>query len=492
MRIVWTIPTILLAVIILALVGGYAWSRYDQLPKTATITRTASGFTPTKVYIKKGDTVRFVSEVDIPFWPASDSHPNHTRYAAFDPKQEIPPYGEWSFTFTEAGVWPLHDHMASQFHGTIFVAGEDGEAIASCLRTNTDTIRAVCWEADLKKIIDDAGLSAAFDQFRLWYAKDTEFQRNCHDVTHILGVQAFHEFMDNNTVVTLPETGYCGFGFYHGFVEEMAREYGVGMLEEGARYCDSLIEPGRFENKHAADEARAGCYHGMGHAIFDSLDGTLWGDAPKMVAKSIAECERLTTEEHKRERCGSGIFNALSIAYGSDLYKLSFSDRNPTAVCATLESPYRSVCYTEIATGYVRNRNTLSFEEGLAFMTKLPRTEDQVAGVYGIIDDEVRRKIAHVDVAQMHATCQRLPKAELRTVCREGILTGFNNGITPEHKFSRMRDFCALYPEGSGVRRECFSSIRGRLLAQNTYDEIRAQCASLSDSRDAAACIGDL
>ncbi|MBP9669129.1 MAG: hypothetical protein KBE09_02450, partial [Candidatus Pacebacteria bacterium] len=284
----------------------------------------------------------------------------------------------------------------------------------------------------------------------------------------------------------------CGFGFYHGFVEEMAREYGVGMLEEGARYCDSLIEPGRFENKHAADEARAGCYHGMGHAIFDSLDGTLWGDASRMVAKSINECERLTTEEHKRERCGSGIFNALSIAYGSDLYKLSFSDTNPTGVCAPLEAPYRSVCYTEIATGYVRNRNTLSFEQGLAFMTTLPRIEDQSSGVYGIIDDEVRRKIANLDIKSLHTTCEKLPHKELRTICMEGILTGFNNGITPENKFARMSEFCELYPKKTPPRGACFGGIRGRLLAQNTYEEITAQCATLQNVDDATACRGEL
>lgn len=492
MRFAWTTPTTLLAIAVVALVCAYAWTQYDQYPKTVTVTRTTTGFTPAKVYINKGDTVRFVSHIDLPFWPASDSHPNHTRYPAFDPTVEIPPRGEWSFTFSEPGVWPLHDHMASQFHGTIFVAGEDGETIESCLRTNTDTIRAVCWEADLKKIIDDTGLAAAFDQFRVWYADDGEFQRNCHDVTHILGVQAFHEFRDHGAVVTLPETGYCGFGFYHGFVEEMAREYGVGMLEEGARYCDSLIEPGRFENKHAADEARAGCYHGMGHAIFDSLDGTLWGDASRMVAKSINECERLTTEEHKRERCGSGIFNALSIAYGSDLYKLSFSDTNPTGVCAPLEAPYRSVCYTEIATGYVRNRNTLSFEQGLAFMTTLPRIEDQSSGVYGIIDDEVRRKIANLDIKSLHTTCEKLPHKELRTICMEGILTGFNNGITPENKFARMSEFCELYPKKTPPRGACFGGIRGRLLAQNTYEEITAQCATLQNVDDATACRGEL
>jgi len=85
------------------------------------IVLTNKGFMPAEVTVKKGTTITFSTDVDRPFWPASNLHPTHEEYAAFDPKQEIPPDETWSFTFDQVGDWNMHDHLRSYFVGSINV-----------------------------------------------------------------------------------------------------------------------------------------------------------------------------------------------------------------------------------------------------------------------------------------------------------------------------------------------------------------------------------
>ena len=85
------------------------------------ITSTESGFAPKDITIKKGGTVTFVNKGSRSIWPASDPHPTHTDYSAFDSKKGIEPGMTWSFTFQQTGEWAYHDHLSSFRRGTITV-----------------------------------------------------------------------------------------------------------------------------------------------------------------------------------------------------------------------------------------------------------------------------------------------------------------------------------------------------------------------------------
>lgn len=91
-------------------------------PEGATIIRRlAGGYEPKEVTIMEGETIAFINDSDEFHWPASDVHPTHTIYSAFDPREPLAPGETWSFTFTEAGIWGLHDHLRANYKGTITV-----------------------------------------------------------------------------------------------------------------------------------------------------------------------------------------------------------------------------------------------------------------------------------------------------------------------------------------------------------------------------------
>lgn len=102
-------------------------------PITHTIEMSSSGFTPSTLTIKKGDTVTFVNTDGGSYWPASAIHPTHEVYPGssinkcgtseepmiFDACGSVE--DSWSFTFNDAGEWMYHDHLGTSRFGKITV-----------------------------------------------------------------------------------------------------------------------------------------------------------------------------------------------------------------------------------------------------------------------------------------------------------------------------------------------------------------------------------
>lgn len=97
--------------------------------KEYTITATDSGYSPSTITIKVGDTVIFKNGGSQPVWTASAAHPTHRAYpttggcigSTFDACQGIPPGQSWSFKFDIAGSWKYHNHLNPGQTGTIVV-----------------------------------------------------------------------------------------------------------------------------------------------------------------------------------------------------------------------------------------------------------------------------------------------------------------------------------------------------------------------------------
>lgn len=89
--------------------------------KTYEIALTPEGFSPGEVTLKPGDSVKFTTTTNQPFWPASDFHPTHGIYPEFDPQEPIEPDKSWTFQFLKTGRWKFHDHLQPVFRGVVIV-----------------------------------------------------------------------------------------------------------------------------------------------------------------------------------------------------------------------------------------------------------------------------------------------------------------------------------------------------------------------------------
>ncbi len=91
------------------------------IPKTYTVTVTDSGYSPSTLTIKAGDTVSFVNNSTHTVWTASDPHPQHTALPSFDALKGFAIGTTYSYTFTKVGTWSYHDHQHSSMKGSIVV-----------------------------------------------------------------------------------------------------------------------------------------------------------------------------------------------------------------------------------------------------------------------------------------------------------------------------------------------------------------------------------
>lgn len=96
---------------------------------------TDSGYTPSLMTIKKGETVIWKNESGNSMWTASAVHPTHKVYPGtditvcgtqtllpmFDACGKIMSGQSWSFLFNNVGTWGYHNHLDSSKFGKVVV-----------------------------------------------------------------------------------------------------------------------------------------------------------------------------------------------------------------------------------------------------------------------------------------------------------------------------------------------------------------------------------
>lgn len=300
---------------------------------------TKNGFSPANLVIKEGDTVVFKTNVDQPFWPASNVHPTHTAYPDFDPKKPIDPSDTWQFTFTEAGEYPFHDHIISTFEGNIIVEKKDGERVVVDCSTEKNP---KCWEKMMLETLQEEGVTAAFE--KMLYLSDTEpsFLNDCHGYSHLIGEKAYNLYVANENFELTAATALCGYGFYHGFMETLLLT--TGDIEEARRFCEDVDK----KLKGSASAAATACYHGTGHGAIDGSDPTSWGDIDAMMAPGFKLCAMLAQNELEAYLCDTGVFNAIEILSADPKYGILAMREDPYAMCNTQTLARREGCYSNM------------------------------------------------------------------------------------------------------------------------------------------------
>ncbi|HTP56959.1 MAG TPA: hypothetical protein VMJ72_01630 [Candidatus Paceibacterota bacterium] len=104
----------------------YVYATYTPAatPQLYTVRLTASGVQPSTTTIRTGDSVEFVNDTGVAFWPASDTYPTNDICPGFDALRSLGQGETYTITFTEARTCPFHNNVdasnASE-HGTIIV-----------------------------------------------------------------------------------------------------------------------------------------------------------------------------------------------------------------------------------------------------------------------------------------------------------------------------------------------------------------------------------
>ncbi|MBX9765384.1 hypothetical protein K2X83_01960 [Patescibacteria group bacterium] len=471
---------ILLATLGVCAAGLGVYQLFFSVPQGTVVLR-EDGFYPRVLEVRAGETVTFRSALGKYFWPASDFHPTHTLFPAFDSKKPVAPSDSWSFTFEKPGVYKYHDHVAAYYFGIVRVTDEKGNVPENCLEEGGEF---ACWQNDVFFALAERGVDAAYDTVSKLFTEAPGFAASCHGITHNIGLASYQFYRTNPEFIYSPKATACAAGFYHGFMEGYLGA--SGDIAGSSRVCDEIGK--RLGEK--TPDARLQCYHGIGHGAVETAiaDSGSFGTKDAFIGKALSLCEEASEGSEERYRCVSGIFNGVANLYINGAYGLSVESENPLGMCKKQKDEYKEACYgnmNSVVLWAADNNFSVASRDFLAIPDRehIPKSIEYLAGLYAV---------AHLDEAsfsEILAECRKLPEA-YHVSCIKGFAQGLLEHGNPGIEYEHARTFCRSPLLTENEREVCrevvfgqvemwYSQERARIICAEAFPEERSYCPKL-------------
>ncbi|MGH3147444.1 MAG: cupredoxin domain-containing protein [Rubrobacter sp.] len=313
---------------------------------------TEDGFDPGSVEVVAGESVVFENVDSEGHWPASDDHPTHEKYPAFDPKKPIQPNTSWSVTLSKPGEWEYHDHMNPTLTGKIVVKNEgtpDGffssigaffvgayeATIAVLVGTEEGTASGSGGEArderyekkkdELVALMKEENPRVALDRLRQEIETDDRLSRSCHSLVHEIGREAYEKYGDVGEAMKYRDE-VCNSGYLHGIIETKFVE-SEDVISDVQTMCDQYRNGGFLSWQ---------CNHGLGHGVMFYTANDL--------PRSLEMCNTLGGS-FASSNCANGVFmenfNADQKLHLSEFLK----EDDPFYPCMKQAERHKTDCY---------------------------------------------------------------------------------------------------------------------------------------------------
>ena len=476
---------VLTALVVVAAIGSsvYAVAVVRDVPQKNTFILREDGWHPRKLLIQPGEKVTFVNHSKNAFWPATNNHPQHDQYSGFDVGHPVPVGESWSFVFDKPGQWGFHDHLRSFYTGYVDVGDaavtyDCSEHLAGAKLGNKES----CWQNKLQDELVDHGAQAAFQLLLKFYNSDPDFTVvGCHIMVHQIGDAAYGEYLaqgkDLSKVQFPAESVYCGYGYYHGFLEHFLRDNPDFALAD--KFCKQLTAA----KQNVIPRIRLNCYHAIGHGFIPNPNNIeTWGDAHAMVAPGIAACSKLTDREVQQE-CFQGSFNVVGDWMWNNEYGLEFPKKNSLGICATFTNPDPHVaeaCYYELSMRvlpFAGHNLTTVYDQYVA-----PITDNFIAGM--IINSAAAsllgEHIADKTFLPFLYECRALPE-RVHSDCIKGLTGAFVAHGEPEKEYVKAIAFCSSKEMTSAEKDTCYGNIIRTFKGAYTKGKVAEVCTLVEE-----------
>lgn len=449
-------------------------------PITYTVAIDSSGFSPQDLKIKQGDTVLFINTDKKPSWPASDPHPTHENLPGFDPDKPVKSGERWSYTFTQSGIWRYHDHL-SPFHKGTIVVQERSAGILRSGQVKEGYCDGECFDERIRQKVKEEGIEAAYELF-IQAFEEGQLPRSCHWTAHQIGEAAYELFREGKKVPISKATSYCGYGFYHGFLEGLLRE--KPEVSYALSFCKQVEE-------QLGQLGLWNCYHGIGHGFTeDPPDPRTHGNFQAMIQPGIDMCEYLFGSSFRDlNLCLTGVFTVPAGFAEKGEYGLALNPDDPFASCKTQPYRYQKACYGEFAPKLDSLPDwNLSRLPGIIASIHDEKTQRLI--VWTVPSVMMARYITEPDYDIFIRGCTDHFIGTLRNICIGGSVLGFFSHGEPERQYLQAFDFCAAPAWGDDERRVCYQETFHRVRQEYPAGRLQEVC-NAAPARYQQACTSD-
>lgn len=368
----------------------------------------------------------------------------------------------------------------------VFFLTKDGEVLFNKRARECSSLERVlqlqCLEESLRDILEKQGVDAAFE----FLAQDIyPIEPDCHGYVHLIGEEAYKFFSQGKDIKLSPKTSYCGYGFFHGFMEILIHD--SGDLKIARDFCTSV-------DRQLKGSSGTACYHGIGHGSVDGSDPRAWGDANAMLQPAAKICDLTGETEFQRYLCATGMYNSIEILSRDPKYKLSAVQEDPFSLCKEYATPglFQEACYTNMVPA-VLSLTQNDFFKTAEYIEEHMQNEE----LYTIEGYKVREMViaslSHelirfrglngtidVYIEEGITLCRSLPEHS-RLACFEGLGGGHLKYGKPETEYIKAIDFCRHPLLREDERTSCFKHILTRLLNLYSPTKARAICETVDE-----------
>lgn len=340
-----------------------------------------------------------------------------------------------------------------------------------------------CYDDIIRKTLHAKGLTAAFDVLAEVYSGDPDFFSTCHAETHVIGEAAYEEFHATGEVELTDKASYCGYGFYHGFMDALL--YETKDYDEARDFCayagDQIPVPTGY--------TEGACYHGIGHGVTDGTDPRLWGNPVRMAAPGLHLCELVAggNSDHLM-RCASGVFNSLALQYRDPQYGLRTTDAFSVCHEGNYTGPVAEACYSQmntLATFLARYDFTTAIRSTLQIQDAHNRRE-AIKGVSETYFSTANSLHKPLSAREVSGACALL--GEDAPICITGVVSGIQEFGTPGEEYKDMLAFCALEGMDADFVPQCYRAVVDSTRWFYGEEEVPYVCAKIPELHRPQGC----
>jgi hypothetical protein len=271
-------------------------------------------------------------------------------------------------------------------------------------------------------------------------------------LTHALGAAAYDLFERHVPTGLTPQTTYCGYGFFHGFIERLV--FTSGDISKAREFCAQATQ----ELASVTQKTDTACYHGIGHGVADSAERSEQLSPTDFLSAALALCDQVGDDDRHKYLCSSGAFNSLAIAWGQGFIRSNGMDADPYALCSGQAIDYnRKACYEEMNSRviglYGEDLNAV-----LSYAMKVPSSSDRLVAVENLPPAYLVSFPSIGPTLQLAKSC-RLTDPVMSRGCMEGLVGGFIERGAPGSEYSEAVQLCQLAGLHAIERDSCFSSL---------------------------------
>lgn len=330
-------------------------------------------------------------------------------------------------------------------------------AYEKCLVNKDNGQRLQCWEDLIDSVLNKEGLDQAFILVGDLFEKDRQFASNCHSFAHKTGEFAYDLYSGNKQFSLTAKTSYCGYGFYHGFMEKLLNT--TDDLDQARSFCE-------FADAQLAKktiDAKGACYHGIGHGAVDGEDPRSRGNAIDTVNPGLQLCEKVSVSRDQLFRCTSGAFNALEILMSQGQSGLGLNGKDPFWICRFQPEKYKRPCYTQMVVA-AKNVAHQDFIKTAEFIDTIVEDDFAIETLEALAVEKVNSP--NRDYSEMIGFCRGL-KQRFKLPCIKAYGEGFLKYGPPQTEYIEAIKFCSSELLSESEHKICFG--RALSLLRNLY-----------------------